>query len=197
MDQQDMTADALVFIDFDGVICNSLAECYASSWLAYYTYVKGEENISVQLRQKHLFDQYRPFIRNGEDYVLLQDCIEKGIELPNQKAFDAVLKKQGRMRMAEFSGFFYKARKTLLENYRGYWLSLNRLYPDVAGIIKKAAECDAIHILSTKRPEFIIEILNANAIYWKRGRIHYPVKIGKIAYIEKILDEKPAMKAVF
>jgi beta-phosphoglucomutase-like phosphatase (HAD superfamily) len=85
MSQHNNTA---LFLDFDGVLCDSVAECFVSSWLAYFDREGSKMPESVSLAQKDLFTRYRPFIRRGADYMLLQYAIENNIELVAQRDFD-------------------------------------------------------------------------------------------------------------
>ena len=60
----------LLFLDFDGVICDSEPECFESSSVAYRK-LKSPENVSKSLEHRSLFRQLRPLIRSGEDYLVI------------------------------------------------------------------------------------------------------------------------------
>ena len=85
----------LLYLDFDGVVCDSERECFVSSWLTYRQLggATGGEHISLRARRR--FRQMRPLIRSGEDYVVIQQILareqaEAGFHGPaTVPAFDA------------------------------------------------------------------------------------------------------------
>jgi hypothetical protein len=87
-------------IDFDGVICDSLAECYLSS-----AYALG---LSIDLRNLMVdpiyrsFQKCRPFVRSGEDYIMIQHWLHQGRKLPaDQKEFDS-LRQESKSHLAQY-----------------------------------------------------------------------------------------------
>lgn len=177
----------LLFIDFDGVICDSVNECFVSSWLAYSGYRRCEP-ACIPLSDYSLFRRYRPLIRRGGDYLLLQRCIDKGIELANQVEFDHQAAIVGEAGMNAYHRQFYAARKRLLDDDRSYWLKLNRIYPHVFRPLLSAAE--SAWILTTKEVLFVSEILASHGLSWNEKRIICSGTDRKIDVIEKHLDEE-------
>ena len=90
-----MGSNKLIFLDFDGVICDSIAETLVSSWLAYYKYIKKQIPTSMTCNFKKRFSIMRPLIRSGEDYILIQDILYHSLSVSNQQDFDRLLKKTG------------------------------------------------------------------------------------------------------
>ena len=90
---------------------------------------------------------------------------------------------------------FYSARERLLSSSRDYWLSLNKLY---AGLdIALTPPLDRWFIISTKKAEFIREILLSKGIDWELGRIFYSGTEKKIPFIEKVMKREGFERAVF
>ena len=175
-----------IFLDFDGVICDSVDECFVSSWLAYAMH-RDKEPTSISLSEYHLFRDYRPFIRGGADYLLLQHCIAKGIHLSNQDEFDAQVEIIGDAGIDEFHSQFYSIRSNLLENDRAYWLKLNTIYPGVRQPLKSLAP--HAWILTTKEVSFAHEIISSKGFEWALDRIICSGKERKVEIIEQILGE--------
>lgn len=159
-----------LFLDFDGVICDSVAECFVSSWIAY-TRLSGRQPDRVGLVHRSTFASYRPFIRRGADYLLLQDCIARGIPLTCQEDFDRQERSRGKDGMDTYHEVFYRAREELLSKDRQYWLGLNSLYPG----IRKALESlrGTAFIISTKKSSFVCEILASQGLDWEQSLILY------------------------
>ncbi len=175
-----------IFLDFDGVICDSVIECFVSSWLAYSDY-RDREPSHISLSDYFSFRNYRPFVRGGADYLLLQRCIDTGVRLSTQAAFDAEALLVGEDGMDEFHRQFYDVRRQLLENDRSYWLRLNRIYPGVLEPLKAVAP--EAWILTTKEAGFAHEILTSKGIDWNLDKIICSGKERKVRIIERILSK--------
>ena len=178
-----------IFLDFDGVICDSINECFVSSWLAYERNER-DEHTHVRLEDYRLFRRYRPFIRTGGDYVLLQRCIAAGIHLVSQADFDLQHESVGTEKMDSYHNRFYDAREELLQSERSFWLSLNTIYPVIKDVLEKAAE--SAWILTTKKADFAYEIAAANGMYWNRERIICSGNRRKVDIISEIIGPSSA-----
>jgi phosphoglycolate phosphatase-like HAD superfamily hydrolase len=141
----------------------------------------------VNLKQR--FDELRPYIRAGEDFLLIQHLLAAHIEVDNQRHFDYLAEQEGKERMASFRRRFYISRSRLLERDRGYWLSLNPLYPHMAEPLALLNENRYVHIVSTKKPAFIQEILKENGVPFPDGNIHFCPPKGKGVVCERLLTE--------
>ncbi len=183
----------IFFLDFDGVICDSLNECFVSSWLAYTRGV-GKEHSSICREEYGLFRGYRPYIRRGGDYVVLQHCISTGITLDTQNDFDRQEYMIGERGMDDYHARFYAARAELLESDRAYWLALNTIYPRIHDALYGAA--DEAWILTTKKVEFVHEILAAYGLHWNRERIVCSGKRPKADFIRELIA-CPSERAIF
>jgi len=156
--------EGLVFLDFDGVICDSILETLVSSWRGYYL-LRGEEEpraMPVTLLQE--FKRLRPFVRAGEDFILIHELVADKIPIHSQQVFDDQLTQRGERRVTDYRESFYAARRELLMHDREYWIGLNRLYPHVAPCLSDWSSSPSLYILSTKRAGFIVEILHAKGI---------------------------------
>jgi phosphoglycolate phosphatase-like HAD superfamily hydrolase len=163
--------DRLVFLDFDGVLCDSLPECLVSSWTAFYGFLRGGLPDRVPLTLRATFYELRPYVRSGEDYVLLQELVEAGTSVHSQQDFDAQLRRRGTTTMQEYRHVFYRARSELLRTDRGYWIGLNRIYPFLLPHLKTWTCSPCLHILSTKEASYILEILAARGVEIDAGRV--------------------------
>jgi len=182
----------ILFLDFDGVICDSIDECFVSSWLAYHRRVGIPQPSSLAVGLRRRFAEMRPFIRSGEDYVVIQRLLAEGRVVSTQAEFDAALAAEGGM--DGLKEVFYAARGGLLESDRAYWLSLNRVYREVRGPLARMADRDDVRVLSTKKSEFIVEILAANGISLPIDRVIYTGSRTKAGIIATMLA--PADRAL-
>ena len=172
----------VLFLDFDGVICNSLDECFTSSWLAYFS----DRPLSIDLAGRRRFDSYRPFIRRGADYLVLQYCIDRSIALESQDDFDRVLAYLGEEQCDLYQESFYDVRRRLLEESPGFWLSLNPLYPELAPYLVGFARNH--WIITTKEVSFAHRILQYHRVDWNPDRIVCSGKERKLDIIARTVD---------
>jgi phosphoglycolate phosphatase-like HAD superfamily hydrolase len=192
-----MSGTPLLVLDFDGVVCDSMDECFVSSWIAYFTLYTKTQPPQVPTSLRRDFARLRPFIKTGEDYVLIQEILSNGTDAADQAGFDALIEQAGSEKMARFKEHFAAARNELLEKDRPFWLSLNRIYPHMLAAFTRLPKSAPIHILSTKDPRFIREILAASRIRLPEERISRSGTHDKLSRVDLLLRQERAEKAVF
>lgn len=188
---------SLVFLDFDGVICNSVLECLYSATIAYYIKHLKAHITSLPLSFKEGFIRYRPFIRTGEDYVVLADLVTRGVEIAKQEDFDRELQSNPADTLSHFRDLFYQTRRELMAHDFYHWMRLNPLYPGVKEPLKEAAQDPSIYILSTKVSDLIHKILLYHGIDWPEERILYSHTISKKDMIGSVLSSEGTAEATF
>jgi phosphoglycolate phosphatase-like HAD superfamily hydrolase len=178
----------LLVLDFDGVICDSVEECFVSSWTAYYALHRrlpgGEPPASARAE----FRAMRPFVRSGEDFVLIQELIAEGRSVRDQQDFDRAWARPGTPSPDQFKELFYRARTDLLEKDRLAWLSLNRIYPHVSAALSALPPAVPLYILSTKKPQFVSDTLRANGITVPEAHVLYSHGEPKLTTVEKLRE---------
>jgi len=188
--------DLLVFLDFDGVICDSINECLVSSWYGYYQLYKEQQPVEVPILLKERFLRLRPFIRSGEDYMVIQELLVTDIRINNQLDFDRQLETAGKEKLELFKTLFYKARTYYLKEQPDYWFSLNPIYGHLKSKLSALGASPFFYIISTKKVDFIVEILKNNGITVNRERIIYSAAQQKLSLISAMLDKKNADRAL-
>ena len=199
----------LLFLDFDGVVCDSERECFVSSWLTYRE-LRGPgllpERISLQSRRR--FRELRPLIRSGEDYVVIQDilareAVQAGYRGPaSQDAFDACRRALGAQRIATFKRAMAATRDRFLQRDKQGWLALNRIYPHMRTLLT-GSDLDHVRILSTKAAPLVCEILRAHAIPLPDAAVFHAASnpggadTRKLDLIAAQLDAAPGAHALF
>jgi len=187
----------LLVLDFDGVICDSAEECFVSSWTAYHQLYRGQTGGEAPAAARADFRAMRPFVRSGEDFVLIQELIAGGRSVRSQAEFDETWQRPGTPSRRHFKGLFYQARTDLLKKDRHAWLSLNRIYPHVSAALSQLPPDAFLYILSTKKPQFVREILAANGIAMDEGHVLYSEGEPKLLTVENLLQTLGCEAAVF
>lgn len=176
----------VLYLDFDGVLCDSLEECFRSSWLASIDFIvtaqePPEPPFDAAYRTRFL--ACRPFIRSGEDYLMVHRWAARGMVPASQAEFDQSLADVGANQLAAWKTVLYSVRERLLEHHRPLWLSWNPLYPGVADALRAQVDNPAVWILSTKKAEFIVEILGHHGVPWPFERTLYTGSRKKLDWI--------------
>lgn len=182
----------LIFLDFDGVICDSIDECLVSSWYGYYHLYKEQQPVGVPPILKERFLRLRPFIRSGEDYMVIQELLAADIKINNQLDFDRQLEIAGKQKLELFKTLFYRARTYYLKEQPYYWFSLNPIYGHLKSKLSFLGASPHFYILSTKKADFILAILKNNGITMNRENIIYSAAQQKLSLIGAMLDKKNA-----
>jgi phosphoglycolate phosphatase-like HAD superfamily hydrolase len=164
----------LLFLDFDGVICDSINECFVSSRHAYYQGLLNRKPDDASAADKETFARIRPFIRSGEDYVLIQKLIDQNVEVTSQEDFDRELTRAGEKTMEHYKAVFYDAREELIRRDKQYWLSLSKPFDHVKDFLPALSRREEVYIISTKRSAFVQEITGHWNLSWPIERILYP-----------------------
>ena len=187
----------LVFLDFDGVICDSLPECYAVSLAAYYgLYLKTTVPHHKNDGTETVFRRFRPYIRRGGDYLFIQMAIHQGISLESQSDFDTLVSDNHDLD-DQFHSLFYTARNQLFKTDPERWYALNPLYPTMKELLDRYGKDRSFLILSTKEAHFIAEILRHQGIDWDENRIYCSGKERKLDFIDRVMDELGGTEGLF
>jgi phosphoglycolate phosphatase-like HAD superfamily hydrolase len=187
----------LLVLDFDGVICDSVEECFLSSWNAYHGLHRGAAVEEAPARARAEFRSMRPFARSGEDFVLIQELVGSGMNVNSQVDFDGSWGRAGLPSRAEFKELFYRARTELLAADRRRWLSLNTVHPHVAAALPRLHRGVPLYILSTKKPQFVREILAANGLDIPEDHVLYSEEEPKLSTVERVRASLGCEEAVF
>lgn len=180
---------AIVF-DFDGVIVDSLEECYL---VAVKTYNSLGGNIKLSKKSKLLYKKYRPYLRITEDHIPALKMIERGVF---RKDFMKKFRKRFKEEV-EFVKRFYEIRKELQKENIRKWIRYHKPFPNVIDIIKRNERDWNIFISSTKDKESIFKILRAlgikipiRKIFSREFSNNKVDHIKAISKIEKISEDK-------
>jgi len=182
-------SSTLLVLDFDGVICDSIDECFVSSWTAYHELYRKSGPARFPSQSRSDFAGLRPFIRTGEDFLLIQEMLAFGTSVHDQDGFDEAARKAGAGKMKLFRELYYQARTALLQEDRDSWLAMNRVYPHMVAAFSLLLPAAPFCILSTKKPSFIAETLAACDIKVPGQRILFSDREPKLETVERLLRE--------
>lgn len=155
------------FIDFDGVICDSILECHASAYLqAYGELPRGAGGALLEFQRSQ-----RPFVSHSEDYAVILEMAARGFAARDFAGFSAFKSSLGEGRVAALREDFIAARSRFLAEEEELWYALNPIYPFLLPRLGEILGRDDSYVLSTKSANFIFGILRRNGIEPAADRI--------------------------
>lgn len=165
-------------LDFDGVIADSIEECFVVGHNAFVNFSKQGRKI-VQLeeldgRTVRECRRLRSYVRSGEDYVYIQLMLKERIPVSSFEAFDAFLERNASLKSVFFN-LFYEERENLSREHPELWINLNPLYPGISRFLLTFAPKEKLLIITTKKIDYVYKILQ------KYG-IPFPAENGHSAF---------------
>jgi len=185
------------FFDFDGVIVDSIDECYLVSKDVYFGYADFPYD---EKEYKELFYMYRGLVRPAYEYMILHEAIESHLRNKSDninKLFDAIsMSKSDKDKTFFEKEFFYK--RSLYQDYNmENWLSMNPLMSFGKTLVEK----DSRHVIivTTKNKEATKMLLKHHRI--KVGGVYANDEVksfgSKGLLITNIMDKDNIEKAIF
>jgi phosphoglycolate phosphatase-like HAD superfamily hydrolase len=152
----------LLVLDFDGVICDGVAEMVESSWRTLARLAPASAPLTDELRER--FRELRPTIESGWEMVVLVGVLSEQDPARDDglksaagwaTARDAYLEAHG-LAQARLSTEFDASRVDWIRRDRASWVAAHRFYPGVADWLRRLIREDQlVYILSTKSKEFL------------------------------------------
>jgi phosphoglycolate phosphatase-like HAD superfamily hydrolase len=200
-----ITGSYLVATDADGVIWNTVDECF---YVAYPIFQKIEGNISNETdRLQTKFREGRFLAKNGEDFFIILKLIKDNpdvdfykVTLDNLNELREILKD----RLEGFAQSFYQERKKLQTENPDAWLSLQTSYPGVPEqlsllkadfldlVICTTKDSDSINLLLKKEgqsyPVLGRDFSTHKPDQMKKLRESYSITSDRILFIDDLLE---------
>ncbi|MEL6438406.1 MAG: HAD family hydrolase [Cyanobacteria bacterium J06621_8] len=165
------TPDVLA-LDFDGVICDGLAEYFASSKLAYQQIWSQE----VGDRLQESFNRLRPVIETGWEMPVLLRALALGIGedeiLADFQAIALKIIESAQLKPQTLVQALDHSRDSWIKGDVASWLGLHRFYPGVIEQLKRSLEQGVtVYIVTTKEGRFAHQLLQQQGISLPPGQI--------------------------
>lgn len=170
-----MSEPALLALDFDGVICDSVHESALAAWEAFRA-LWPDAGERPPEGYAAAYARLRPALETGwENYVLVRLIVDQVDEQDVLERFhwhcDDVLRRHGLQREALVEGFG-RARDGWRDRDRQAWLESQPLFPGVADMLREQLASErALYVISTKQTRFIEQILAHNGIALPADRL--------------------------
>jgi len=190
----------VLILDFDGVIVDSIDECFERSFDAYECLHDG---FLVSSYNKNLFYKYRYLVGPASYFVYLLDALKIMSKLKVQRCtveqlFNELLSsetKQQKERRMTFEDLFFSSRELSRSTDEAMWLAKHKLYQQIVPIISNYCS-EKVFVATMKDRDsavsllehFKIKIPSSNVL----GSNFGPNKAAHISEILKRTQAKPA-----
>lgn len=148
----------VIALDFDGTLCDGVAECLLVSWLAFADGVQPRDSVAlldtIPASFKDHFSRCRNFVRHSGHFIIpfLRDAT-----FETQADFDAAYRAVDAGRLEAFLRSFEACRKQLRQDHPEQWLALHTLYPGVRSALQAARL--PLFIVTAKDTASVVAIL--------------------------------------
>jgi phosphoglycolate phosphatase-like HAD superfamily hydrolase len=188
-----MNAARILALDFDGVICDGMAEYWQTAWRTY-TQVWQLDRLEPSPGVAEKFRELRPLIEVGWEMPVLIRALTLGISTERmhsswQRIRDRILA-DGRLSGVKVSQQLDSVRDSWIQQDPASWLRLHQFYPGVIEMLKElpARKIQPV-IITTKESRFVTQLLQdqgielASEFVWGKE-----LKRSKIDSLKQILD---------
>jgi hypothetical protein len=187
----------LKFLDFDGVIVDSIQECYVVSFKAYYGFSKTSLNTE---NYKEHFYKYRGLVKPAHEYMDLHRALEKFYKGSMQKIEDLFYESVRSTSIREkelYEKYFFYIRSIYQESDFLSWVEKNPLTS--FGKTLSGQDNADVYIVTTKNKEATVALLDFYKIKVKGVYANDEIKYfgNKGNLIKSVMDEKSEQRALF
>jgi phosphoglycolate phosphatase-like HAD superfamily hydrolase len=188
-----MNAARILALDFDGVICDGMAEYWQTAWRTY-TQVWQLDRLEPSPGVAEKFRELRPLIEVGWEMPVLIRALTLGISIDRmlsswQRIRDRILA-DSRLSGVKVSQQLDTVRDNWIQQDPGSWLRLHQFYPGVVDMLNELPNRKIQPIIiTTKESRFVIQLLQehgveiASEFIWGKE-----LKRSKIDSLKMILD---------
>ncbi|MEB3174030.1 MAG: HAD family hydrolase [Cyanobacteriota bacterium] len=164
----------ILALDFDGVLCNGLAEYFHSAGRVYRELWPRDGAVNLDPYQEG-FKRLRPVIETGWEMPLILRALvlntpEAVIE-GQWTAVKAQLLAEANLKPADLAQALDQARDRWIETDLEGWLGLHQFYPGVVSRLKTLLEECRVYIVTTKEGRFIQALLQGQGITLDPGAV--------------------------
>jgi phosphoglycolate phosphatase-like HAD superfamily hydrolase len=163
-----MNAARILALDFDGVLCDGMAEYWQTAWRTY-TQVWQLDRLEPSPGVAEKFRELRPLIEVGWEMPVLIRALTLGISTDRmlsswQKIRDRILA-DSRLSGVKVSQQLDTVRDNWIQQDPASWLRLHQFYPGVTEMLQElpSRKIQPI-IITTKESRFVTQLLQDNGV---------------------------------
>ena len=180
-------------LDFDGVLCDTVAETAVTAWRAGRTLWPAWQGLEPPAEAAQRFIRLRPLLETGYQAILLMGLIQRGLSdetISSQFAelSENLLAETGYSR-AECARLVGQTRDQWLAQDEADWLGRHRFFPHAITAFARKINSEPVFIITTKAERFVIALLGARGVRFPPERIYgLDRKLPKEAILQQLLQ---------
>lgn len=187
-----------IFLDFDGVLFDTVLESYL---LARYAYFDIEPFEKINEKEYELFHSVRYLITHSWHYYYIMKLIGDGVNIEDfPQEYRNTVSHRNEKTDSEFDKKFQVKRKDLIENHFDFWNTLDKPYP-FFNKVKSLSEKLNIIIVSTKNEEAILKHCKDYGLNIEEKNVIGKTKLkqygSKKEFLEYYIRENKIDKSIF
>ena len=198
------TINRAVFLDFDGVLFDTVREVYAVSMIALDRSVRTAD---INFESKHFekFNQLRYLVGPAWNYYYVMQAADKESlnstsDLENE--YKNLLNQRMQEEHSSFEKNFFQARNQLREEEHDHWLSMVNPYNIVEDLSKIISEFqDHFFLVTTRDQESVKDLLGLHKLNISEPNIfaktEYALHNSKAHIIQHLIDKHQIEESLF
>ena len=195
-----MTVPSILALDFDGVVCDGLAEYFESAWRTY-ALLWASPGAVAPAGLAERFYALRPVIESGWEMPLVVKALLAGVKdatIAEQWADLAPQLLDGR-ETTEVGARLDRVRDEWIAADRAGWLRQHRFYPGVIDRLRALAGGPTrVVIITTKEGRFVRELFAQQDLDFPADRIHgKESKRPKSDVLRALKTDSPGLRTCF
>ncbi len=195
----------LLALDFDGVISDSAPESYVvamRTWCEFVPETRLTDRSDVflssrtptarQVASESLYQEFlerMPLGNRAEDYAVVLASLDRGVDVPDQSAYDGFKTTLDADWLQQFHQRFYQLRQTLCDADVDGWHALMKPYPKLREILRAHAPEVELAIATSKDARSVRALLHAYEIedlFSDERLLDKETGVNKVAHLEHL-----------
>ena len=195
----------LLALDFDGVISDSAPESYVvamRTWCEFVPETRLTDRSDVflssrtptarQVASESLYQEFlerMPLGNRAEDYAVVLASLDRGVDVPDQSAYDGFKTTLDAGWLHDFHQRFYQLRQTLCDADVDGWHALMEPYPKLREILRAHAPEVELAIATSKDARSVRALLHAYGIedlFSDERLLDKETGVNKVAHLEHL-----------
>ncbi len=195
----------LLALDFDGVISDSAPESYVvalRTWCEFVpetcltdrsdVFVSSHTPTARQVLSESLYGDFlerMPLGNRAEDYAVVLASLDRGVDVPDQSAYDAFKTTLDANWLNHFHQRFYEVRRALCDADVDGWHALMKPYPKLCKILRAHASEVELAIATAKDARSVRALLHAYGIedlFSDERLLDKETGVNKVAHLEHL-----------
>ena len=198
------TTNRAVFLDFDGVLFDTVREVYAVTMMALRRSVRI---VDIDFGSEHFakFCQFRYLIGPAWNYYFLMQSIDREIvsfAVDLEAEYKKLLEEWKQEEHRSFEESFFRARKRIRETDHDGWLSLVSPYGIIEGMRGLISEFrGGFFLVTTRDRESVMDLLNLHNLDIQESNIvakkEYALHNSKAKVIQDLINKHKIKESLF